>query len=515
MWEKHKYYLIGKNICNLIFIIGRRRRVIVQVFIFWPTLLYSGASGLRVCSIIHAQLSELWTMDRYRAFVRFFRRCARGHCPVHDPVWAELWPWVHGDSVTARGWNPHCSITMPTGDTTCLSWHDVFDFTHTCCTWWTNISHLFQRLCKPDPCCRVPFGEMFSLPNKPHLFSRLLIVLSWTLTFNRWPEAREVWALHCANTPESFRTAKCPNVYTYTGAHSCWGAVSLIPLEFPHDSKNQPITDVTRQELHVFTITSYYVLVQRARSLCEYDVALTRYSFRTRWTHVFEVAEGDELNDVPEDGLSFGWAQDPVVAVQHLHVAEVGVPDPNDDDGHGEVGSLNDGLPRVGHVGDDAVCQDQQDEVLLEDWTWRDPVRPAPVARTISLNPAGFKRSSGSISNYIHIYVCVCVVRLRFCAVWLKVDEEKPVKKSQRSHYSSLVSDRAGVSKPFLPVSNCTIFKLYSVRSICHKSLVHFIIIRFLFEDQTITESVELPASLLKSALLAGSLSLSSVFWCG
>lgn len=129
-------------------------------------------------------------------------------------------------------------------------------------------SRSLQRLCKPDPCCRVPFGEMFSLPNKPHLFSRLLIVLSWTLTFNRWPEAREVWALHCANTPESFRTAKCPNVYTYTGAHSCWGAVSLIPLEFPHDSKNHPVTDVTRQELHVFTITSYYVLVQRARLLC-------------------------------------------------------------------------------------------------------------------------------------------------------------------------------------------------------------------------------------------------------
>lgn len=106
----------------------------------------------------------------------------------------------------------------------------------------------------------------------------------------------------------------------------------------------------------------------------------------------------------------------------------------------------------------------------------------------------------------------MCVVRLRFCRVRLKVDEEKPVKKSQRSHYSSLVSGRAGVSKPFLPVSNCTIFKLYSVRSVCHKSLVHFIIIRFLFEDQTITESVELPASLLKSALLAGSLPLSSVF---
>lgn len=29
------------------------------------------------------------------------------------------------------------------------------------------------------------------------------------------------------------------------------------------------------------------------------------------------------------------------------------------------MGGLDDGLPRVSHVGDDAVCQDQQDEVFL------------------------------------------------------------------------------------------------------------------------------------------------------
>ena len=84
---------------------------------------------------------------------------------------------------------------------------------------------------------------------------------------------------------------------------------------------------------------------------------------------MLEVAEGDKLDDVPEDRLSFRRSQDPVVAIQHLHVAEVGVPDPDDDDGHGEVGGLDDGLPRVGHVGDDAVRQDQQDEVLLRDRT--------------------------------------------------------------------------------------------------------------------------------------------------
>jgi len=89
------------------------------------------------------------------------------------------------------------------------------------------------------------------------------------------------------------------------------------------------------------------------------------FSSQENPTHVLEVAERDELDDVPEDGFSFGRPQDPVVAVQHLHVAEVGVPDADDDDGHGEVGGLHDGLPGVGHVGDDAVRQDQQDEVLL------------------------------------------------------------------------------------------------------------------------------------------------------
>lgn len=82
---------------------------------------------------------------------------------------------------------------------------------------------------------------------------------------------------------------------------------------------------------------------------------------------MLEVAEGDELDDVPEDGFSSGWSQDPVIAVQHLHVAEVSAPDPDDDDGHGEVGGLDDGLPGVGHVRDDAVRQDQQDEILLRD----------------------------------------------------------------------------------------------------------------------------------------------------
>lgn len=81
---------------------------------------------------------------------------------------------------------------------------------------------------------------------------------------------------------------------------------------------------------------------------------------------MFEVSEGDELHYVSEDRLSFGWTQDPVIAIQHLHVCKVGVTDPNYDDGHGKVWSLDYGLSGVGHVCDHAVCQDQQDEVLLD-----------------------------------------------------------------------------------------------------------------------------------------------------
>ena len=67
-----------------------------------------------------------------------------------------------------------------------------------------------------------------------------------------------------------------------------------------------------------------------------------------------------------------------------MHVAEVGVPDPDDDDGHGEVGGLDDGLPGVGHVCDDAVRQDQQDEVLLEDKGYKNDQSVLPFFRRIS-----------------------------------------------------------------------------------------------------------------------------------
>lgn len=84
-----------------------------------------------------------------------------------------------------------------------------------------------------------------------------------------------------------------------------------------------------------------------------------------RYAYVFEVPEGHELDNVSKDRLSFGRPQNPIIAIQHLHVTEVSIAHAHDDDRHGEVGGVDYGLPGVGHVCDDAVGQDQQDEVLL------------------------------------------------------------------------------------------------------------------------------------------------------
>lgn len=81
---------------------------------------------------------------------------------------------------------------------------------------------------------------------------------------------------------------------------------------------------------------------------------------------MFEVPERHELDNVSKDRLSLGRPQNPIIAIQHLHVTEVSIAHSHNDDRHGEVGGMDDGLPGVGHVCDDAVGQDQQDEVLLQ-----------------------------------------------------------------------------------------------------------------------------------------------------
>lgn len=82
--------------------------------------------------------------------------------------------------------------------------------------------------------------------------------------------------------------------------------------------------------------------------------------------HVFEVSEGDELDDVSGDGLPHGGPQHAVVSVQKLHGLEVGRPHPNDDDGQRQPRGPNDGVLRLVKVCDLAISEDEEDEVLLK-----------------------------------------------------------------------------------------------------------------------------------------------------
>ena len=81
---------------------------------------------------------------------------------------------------------------------------------------------------------------------------------------------------------------------------------------------------------------------------------------------MIELAEWHKRDDVPQDRLSFRRAKDSIISVQSLHISKVSVSHANDDDGHGQVGGVNDGLSSVRHVRNHTVRQDQEDEVLLQ-----------------------------------------------------------------------------------------------------------------------------------------------------
>lgn len=83
-------------------------------------------------------------------------------------------------------------------------------------------------------------------------------------------------------------------------------------------------------------------------------------------TYVLELTEGHELDNVPERRLTPRGAQDPIIPVQDLHVREVSIAHPNDDDRHGQVGGPHNGLSGVRHVRYYTVREDEQDVVLLE-----------------------------------------------------------------------------------------------------------------------------------------------------
>lgn len=83
-------------------------------------------------------------------------------------------------------------------------------------------------------------------------------------------------------------------------------------------------------------------------------------------THVSEISEGDELHDVPHGLFSCVGPQDAGVSIQELHGSKVCVADTDDDDGHGKLGRLHNGVTCLVHIADDAVCYDEESEVLLQ-----------------------------------------------------------------------------------------------------------------------------------------------------
>ena len=83
--------------------------------------------------------------------------------------------------------------------------------------------------------------------------------------------------------------------------------------------------------------------------------------------YIFKLPVRYKLHDVSHRSLASRGAQAPVVSVQELHGSEICVPNPNNDDRHGQAGGVDDGIPGLVHVCDDSVSNDEEDKVLL----WR------------------------------------------------------------------------------------------------------------------------------------------------
>lgn len=157
-----------------------------------------------------------------------------------------------------------------------------------------------------------------------------------------------------------------------TGTTKSTGIVPHLFLSHPHQ-----LTNGARSDSFFFFTISDTIMPQAYSTLHAY-AELSPASRILHYTHspfcgkdgkpayMFEVPKWHKLDNVSKHGLALGRPQDAVIAVQHLHVTEISVAHADDDDGHGEVGGVDDGLSGVSHVCDDAVCQDQQDEVLLK-----------------------------------------------------------------------------------------------------------------------------------------------------
>lgn len=81
--------------------------------------------------------------------------------------------------------------------------------------------------------------------------------------------------------------------------------------------------------------------------------------------HILELPEWYELHNVPHGCLARSRAQNSIISIQELHGSEVGPAHPDNDDGHGQTGGIDDGTAGLVHVCDDSIGDYEENKVIL------------------------------------------------------------------------------------------------------------------------------------------------------
>lgn len=102
-----------------------------------------------------------------------------------------------------------------------------------------------------------------------------------------------------------------------------------------------------------------------------FKVWAAQKKFLKRKSYIFEISEGDKLDNVSGNSFSHGGPEHAVVSIQKLHGLKIGRPHPHDNDGQGQPRCSDDGVSGLIEICDLPVGEDEEDEVLLQNRTWR------------------------------------------------------------------------------------------------------------------------------------------------
>ena len=103
-------------------------------------------------------------------------------------------------------------------------------------------------------------------------------------------------------------------------------------------------------------IMRYFILVSKNETNFMKNPSNLRWCIFHKW---------DKLYNVPFCWSAISSLQDPIVPVQEVHVTEVCIPYPHNDEGHGQTGGIDNGVPGLVHVRDDSISQQEQNIVSL------------------------------------------------------------------------------------------------------------------------------------------------------